>query len=343
MSSIATSRPSTRKQLRDEVAGMPLDNFIVRGKRRYVEKFLDARVWDHLGEEDRHELVEHVAGLPTSLTDSDVDAKRFDLLCLRIQLAMLRNAAFTPLRQAFIRQVHQLEAKGAVPDVARQMALILEVQTDEWWTDATPQMVEIARRRLRGLMSLIEPARQVIVTTDLADAMGSKREIELVDLGGASSLAQFRRKARAYVDAHADHVTLARLRQGRPLTPSDLDELQKLFVDAGVAEDMDFQRVRQLPDMPEFIRSLVGLDRRAAQAAFNEALAGTTLSARQIDFVERIVDYLTATGRMDPAALYEPPFTDTAPNGVSDMFGDAVVTRIVNTIEQFEPRMDVAL
>jgi type I restriction enzyme R subunit len=332
-----------RKQLRDEVAGMPLDNFIVRGKRRYVEKFLDARVWDHLGEEDRHELVEHVAGLPTSLTDSDVDAKRFDLLCLRIQLAMLRNAAFTPLRQAFIRQVHQLEAKSAVPDVARQMALILEVQTDEWWTDATPQMVEIARRRLRGLMSLIEPARQVIVTTDLADAMGSKREIELVDLGGASSLAQFRRKARAYVDAHADHVTLARLRQGRPLTPSDLDELQKLFVDAGVAEDTDFQRVRQLPDMPEFIRSLVGLDRRAAQAAFNEALAGTILSARQIDFVERIVDYLTATGRMDPAALYEPPFTDTAPNGVSDMFGDAVVTRIVNTIEQFEPRMDVAL
>lgn len=332
-----------RKQLRDEVAGMPLDNFIVRGKRRYVEKFLDGTVWEHLGEEDRHELVEHVAGLPTSLTDSDVDAKRFDLLCLRIQLAMLRNATFGPLRQAFVRQVHQLEAKGAVPDVARQMALILEVQTDEWWTDATPQMVEIARRRLRGLMSLIEPARQVIVTTDLADAMGSKREIELVDLGGASSLAQFRRKARAYVDAHADHVTLARLRQGRPLTPTDLDELQKLFVDAGVAEDTDFQRVRQLPDMPEFIRSLVGLDRRAAQATFNEALASTTMSARQIDFVERIVDYLTASGRMDPGALYEPPFTDSAPNGVSDMFGDAVVAQIVDTIEQFEPRMDIAL
>lgn len=331
-----------RKQLCEEVAGMPLDNFIVRAQRRHVEKFLDAAAWNHLGEEDRHELVEHVAGLPTAQVDTDVDAKRFDLLCLRIQLAMLRSATFAPLRKAFVTQVHQLEAKSAVPDVARQIALILEVQTDDWWTDATPEMVEIARRRLRGLMNLIEPGKQVIVTTDLADAMGSKREVELIDLGGASSLAQFRRKARAYVDAHTDHVTLARLRQGRALTPSDLDELQKLFVDAGVAEISDFQRVRQMPDMPSFIRLLVGLDRRAAQAAFNNALAGATLSARQIDFVQRIVDYLTASGAMDPAALYEPPFTDTSPNGVSDMFDGSLITRIFETLDGFEPRLEQA-
>lgn len=329
-----------RTQLREEVAGMPLDNFIVRAKRRYVEKFQDQSAWRLLGDEDRHELVEHVAGLPTSVTDPDVDAKRFDLLCLRIQLAMLRNAAFAPLRKAFIEQVHQLESKGAVPDVARQMALILEVQTPEWWTDATPEMIEIARRRLRGLMSLIEPGKQVIVTTNLADVMGTKREVELIDLGGASSLAQFRRKARAYVDAHADHVTLARLRQGRPLTPSDLDELQKLFLDAGLAESADFQRIRRLPDMPDFIRSLVGLDRRAAQASFNEALAGTTLSARQIHFVEMIVDYLTISGKMDPSALYESPFTDQAPNGISDIFEGASLAKIVGTLERFEPRLD---
>ncbi len=51
------------------------------------------------------------------------------------------------------------------------------------------------------------------------------------------------------------------------------------------------------------------------------------------------------TSAMDARSPHrdEPPFTDSAPNGVSDMFGDAVVTQIVNTIEQFEPRMDAAL
>lgn len=333
---------SIRDHLTREVAGMPLDNFIVRAQRRWVEKFQNAESWEHLGEEDRHELSEHVAGLPTSETDTDTDAKRFDLLCMRIQVAMLRKATFEPLRKALVKQVHQLEAKAAVPDVAREMELILEVQTNDWWTGATPDMIEEVRRRLRSLMSLIEPEKQVLINTNLADVMGDKREIDLVDLGGASSLTQFRRKARAYVDAHADHVTIARLRQGRPLTPSDLDELQKLLIDAGIAEGDDFHRVRQMPDLPDFIRSLVGLDRRAAQTAFNTALAGMTLSARQIDFVERILDYLTASGKMDPALLYEPPFTDAAPNGISDVFSGEHVTIIVETLESFEPRFGLA-
>ncbi len=328
-----------REQLIREVGGMPPDNFIVRAKRRHVEKFQKRSAWDHLGEEDRHEMVEHLAGLPTSEIDPDVDAKRFDLLCLRIQLSMLRQSPFESLRSTFIKQVHALEAKEAVPDVARQMALILEVQTTEWWTDATPQMVETARRHLRGLMSLIEPGEQVIISTDLADEMGEKREIELLDLGGASSLAQFRRKARAYVDSHSDHVTLARLRQGKPLTGVDLDELQRLFVDADIASADDFVLIRALTDLPDFIRSLIGLDQAAAQSAFNEALAGKTLSAQQIRFVEMIVDYLTATGRMEPGLLYAPPFTDTAPNGVSDIFGVADVERIVEVIDGFEPRI----
>lgn len=329
---------SVRDQLRREVAGMSVDNFIVRTKRRWVEKFQEPGAWHYLGEEDRHELLEHIASLPTEVSDPDVDAKRFDLLCLRIQIAMLRRASFDPLRKAFIAQVHQLESKGAVPDVARQMALILEVPTADWWMDATPQMVESARRRLRGLMSLIEPGKQVVVSTNFADVMGEKSEVELVDLGGAASLDQFRRKARSFIDSHADHVTLVRLRQGRAMTPTDLDELQKLFLDAGIAGQDEFQRIRQMPDMPVFIRSLVGLDRRAAQQAFNDALSGTGLSPRQIDFVEHIVEHLTTSGKMDPALLYEPPFTDAAPNGIADVFDGAQIEKIVDTLGSFEPR-----
>lgn len=330
---------SVRGQLIREVEGMSIDNFIVRGKRRHVEKFQQAAAWDNLSEEDRHELVEHVATLPTNSTDPDVDAKRFDLLCLRIQLALLRKATVEPLRKAFVKQVHALEAKANVPDVARQMELILEVQTAEWWTDTTPEMVEIARKRLRALMSLIDTGEQVIVKTDFVDDMGEKREVELLDLGGASSLAQFRKKARAFIDAHSDHVTLARLRQGKPLTSTDLDELQRLFVDADVTNQDEFARIRALPDLPEFVRSLVGLDRKAAQAAFNDALASFTLTAPQIRFVEMIVEHLTATGHMAPELLYAPPFTDSAPNGVSDMFTIAAVEKIVGLIEEWNPRL----
>lgn len=58
-----------------------------------------------------------------------------------------------------------------------------------------------------------------------------------------------------------------------------------------------------------FIRSLVGLDRGAATAAFDRFLGDGSLSANQLRFVQMIVEELTANGVMEVARLYEPPFT----------------------------------
>jgi hypothetical protein len=40
--------------------------------------------------------------------------------------------------------------------------------------------------------------------------------------------------------------------------------------------------------------------------------------------------------------LYEPPFTDAAPNGISDVFEGAAITAIVDTLEGVEPRLRAA-
>jgi type I restriction enzyme, R subunit len=59
------------------------------------------------------------------------------------------------------------------------MALIQEVQSDEWWQDVTVAMLEAARRHLRGLVQLIEKRRRKPVYTDFEDAMGGKTAFTL--------------------------------------------------------------------------------------------------------------------------------------------------------------------
>src|SRR4030095_3818652 len=76
--------------LRAQVAAMNLNNFIVRPKRRLVEKYAKSEAWSVLNEEDFGVLVRDVAGLPSELVDEDEEAKRFDLLMLRLQLSLLR-------------------------------------------------------------------------------------------------------------------------------------------------------------------------------------------------------------------------------------------------------------
>ena len=71
-----------------------------------------------------------------------------------------------------------------------------------------------------------------------------------------------------------------------------------------------------------FVRSLVGLDREAATAAFDRYLSDTTFSANQLRFVQLIVEHLTANGVMEVARLYESPFTDNAPQGPDMIFSE---------------------
>jgi type I restriction enzyme, R subunit len=148
-------RSDTAVRLHKEVAAMSLDNFIVRPKRLFVEHYAEKAAWEKLTDQDKTDLINEVAGLPSSLTDDDLAAKEFDLLILRAQLALLRSDhAFESLREKIVTIASLLEELQNVPMVAAELALILELQTDEYWQDITAPMLETVRRRLRSLIKL---------------------------------------------------------------------------------------------------------------------------------------------------------------------------------------------
>ncbi|MFN7225612.1 MAG: restriction endonuclease subunit R, partial [Paracoccaceae bacterium] len=119
--------------LRAEVDGMNVENFIVRPKRRVVEKYRADDVWSKLGLDERTELIDHIAGLPSAVVDDDISAKQFDYLMLQTQLAVLRaERAFAGYKKRIVDLASALEELGNVPMVAAEMAFILEIQTDEF-------------------------------------------------------------------------------------------------------------------------------------------------------------------------------------------------------------------
>jgi type I restriction enzyme, R subunit len=63
-------------------------------------------------------------------------------------------------------------------------------------------------------------------------------------------------------------------------------------------------------------------------------LAGKTLAANQIEFVNLIVDHLTEHGVMAAALLYESPFTDLTPRGPDGIFTSAEVDNLVAVLDQ---------
>jgi type I restriction enzyme R subunit len=328
-------RHATAHSLQREVAAMNLDNFVVRPRRRLVEKYAKPEAWTKLPPEALAELSHEVAGLPTELDPENEDAKRFDLLVLRLQLALLRSEpGFHRLCDQIKELAALLEEKSAIPMIQEQMELIQDVQTDDWWQDVTIPMLEVLRRRLRNLMQLIEKQKRKPIYTDFEDEMGGEVDIELPGFAVGTDYAKFRAKARAFLREHLDHVAIHKLRMNRPLTESDLRELERMLADSGLAGPEDIHRAaEESHGLGLFVRSLVGLDRNAAKDAMAGFIAGKALAANQIEFINLVVDHLTEHGIVEPSALYESPFTDLTPRGPDVLFTPAQIDELLRTLE----------
>jgi type I restriction enzyme R subunit len=115
------------------------------------------------------------------------------------------------------------------------------------------------------------------------------------------------------------------------LTLSDIRELEKMLLDAGIGDAADIEKAREISDgFGRFVRSLVGLDRAAV--VFSEFLSAGTATAAQIEFVNMVIEHLTDQGVMDPALLYEHPFIDVAPIGPEKLFDEEKVKRLFTKI-----------
>ena len=344
----ASKEPSTDAELRQElanllyteVAAMNTENFIVRPKQRFVEKYVNSAAWASLSIDDFLELSQEIAGLPSQLETETEEIKRFDVLVLKLQLAILRSdSTFKRLQEQVKSLAGMLEEKSAIPFVQEQLALIQDVQTDEWWQDVTLPMLEVLRKRLRGLIKLIEKQKRQPIYTDFEDVMGDEIIVELPGFTALDNFEKFRAKARAFLRSHEDHVVIFKLRTNKQLTPSDLSELEKILLEnkLGVEEDIDRAK-EESHGLGLFVRSLVGLDREVAKQELAKFISGKNLNSNQIEFVDMIVNYLTAHGAMDAAILYESPFTDITPQGPEGLFTSTQVDELFSILEEVSTR-----
>lgn len=328
-------RKDTASALHSLVAGMGLDNFVVRPKRKWVEAWSDASQWERVTPDQLQDIGTHLSGLPTSVRDDDEDAKRFDLLMLRLQLASIRAEPGFERLQKQVRQIADaLSELGSIPAVRAHMVLIEAVAGDEWWEHVTLPMLEQARRHLRTLVKLLEKTSRKVVYSDFEDALGEITEVTLPMGSIGGDMERFRSKMRAFLRAHENHLTLVKLRRNLPLTSSDLEELERMLINSGTGSAQDIRdAAEQAQGLGMFVRSLVGLDREAASEAFAAFVTGKTLQANQLEFVDLVVSHLTECGVMEASRLYEPPFTDVAPQGPDALFSSAQVEQLFVVLE----------
>lgn len=342
LSQILTNEPELRNQLLNDlhqhVSTMEPENFLVRPHLQQVEEFSHRERWNQLNPNDLELISSSLAHLPNSLPPGSRLAKEFDLLCLKLQLSILKPTDnFVKLRDQVRDLLSRLEEKRDIPMVKDQLPLIAQAQAEDWWTDATPQMIDYLRFKLRDLVQFIDRQQQQIVYTNFSDELLEVTDVDIPVQQPGFSPYQYRKKVEAYIRDNQDHIAIAKLKRNIPLTEADLEALENMLFNATEIESRHrfFEVFGQSLSLKLFIRKLVGIERNAAKQAFSQYLEGTNFSANQIRFIENIIDYLSQNGVIDPGLLYEPPFTDNHPDGLDGVFTDNDADQIISLISSF--------
>jgi type I restriction enzyme R subunit len=169
--------------------------------------------------------------------------------------------------------------------------------------------------------------------------LGEETAFELPGFSAPDSYDRFRAKARQFLKAHEHHLTIHKLRSNEPLTPGDLAELERMLTESGIGTAEDLMKAKtESSGLGLFVRSLVGLDRQAAKNALGVFLAGGNLRSNQIQLLDEIVNHLTEHGVMEPARLYESPYTDFNPQGVDGVFDTKQVDQLISILDVIHKR-----
>lgn len=322
-------------QLHQIIYDLDEERFEVRKHWRLVKEFKSRERWNDLKVADVSDICENLSGLSAYAVNDDELAKRFDLLALNFQMAILLENY--PLQEVYVKQIyglgHNLYKKRNIPKVAEKLEVINLVQEEQFWVSITVTKVEYVRTEIRDLLKFIEQDKRAVVYTNFDDLLDHKNVSEVDIMPNYARLKSYKDRVETFIRKNKSHLVIDKLHKNIPITPKELELLESfLFKDElGTKEDY----IKEYGDLPlgKFIRSIVGLDIEIVNRLFATYIQDKNLKPIQITFLQTLINYLNVNGTLDKKLLTQPPFNDHHDNGIIGLFEEQDVRKIVSLID----------
>ncbi|MDD2998792.1 MAG: DEAD/DEAH box helicase family protein [Candidatus Riflebacteria bacterium] len=327
-----------RKELLDNlheyVANMCETNFLVRPHLQQITKLKNRQTWENIDDELKAETFKTISALPSQIEQDDEYAKRWDHLLLRTELALLKKSSeYASLIKKIRKIADKLEDKTTIPDVREHLSFIQAIMTDEFWQNMNLKVLEEIRKHLRMLIKYVDKSEKKIIYSNFSDTLDENAVFEEgTEPFKDDELAAYRYKMNGVINENLGKEVIWKVRCNRPLTDSDLKQLEEILNLSTSGERELFKEAYQSkfkaktgkdnPSLEQLIRSIVGLDRKAVEKEFADFIEKSNFSSLQLAFVSKIIDYFVENGFVRDDILYEPPFSDLYQDGPEGLFGD---------------------
>ncbi|MCL6460564.1 MAG: DEAD/DEAH box helicase family protein [Flavobacterium micromati] len=324
---------SLRDILHKTIQQLDRSRFQVSMNLKQVDEFNDRSRWNTLDSNDVHIIEENLSDLPIPETVNEM-ARRFDLMMLKLQIAtLMMSGTQKKYEETLIDIAEGLSQKYTIPAVLRAKPLIENIKKQDFYKGISQKKLDSVREELRELVQYLESSSRAIIYTNLIDSdiTVTFNEPDISSNYGNS----YRRRVESFIRENKNQLTISKLLTNEPITAKELKLLEEILFN-GEERGTRADFVKEFGEEPlgVFIRSIIGLDVKAAQDAFSDFLQAGSLRADQMTFIQNIISYLTKNGTIEPSMLFEPPFTDMNDQGLLGLFEDGDAHKVISIIER---------
>ncbi|MCI8993537.1 MAG: DEAD/DEAH box helicase family protein [Eubacterium sp.] len=328
------------KDVLEEICGLNPKRIEVKLKMRHIEKYKDEKRFECLTDEDKENIIEHLAGLISSC-EADENAVNFDNSMYGLMLSSLEaNRNFNRIKSHIQKNAGILSGECAtIPEVKAKIPELQELQSEKYWNEKDILKFEETRRELRDIMKFLLSENTKIHYVDFEDEVVYRAEGREFCMS-TDDFEDYRKKVNEYVETHKQHPAIKKLIYNEPITKDDYEELERIFTkELGTKEEY----TNNYEDTPFgiLIRKIAKMDRDSAYAAFSAFIAEERPNAEQIHFIDQIVDYVVENGYIkDVLDLMKAPFD--RPFKFSIIFTRDEQMKLVHAVNAFKENALVA-
>jgi type I restriction enzyme R subunit len=182
------------------------------------------------------------------------------------------------------------------------------------------------------------------VHLDLTDLLHNKEIVEFGPQHEAVSISRYREMVEALItELTAHNPILQKIKHGEAVTPDEANQLAELLHEEHphITEDLLRQVYKNhKARFIQFIRHILGIEVLKSfpdevSGAFAQFIhAHTTLSSRQLEFLNLLEKFIIEREKVDKKDLINTPFTVIHPQGIRGVFSPTEINEILQLTER---------